>query len=202
MFIENWTEKINDVLRKSGMSEKEFCNKMGITSRHLTYLRKSDGKIEDKVYVKICEIFGIPLTYFSEEKNFITPPQDDGDRKFLPIYTDSLRTKTSIIKLQEEYVSRLSATPKRLFMAHVFDDSMSPLLPYNSDVVIEPEISFFLDGKTYYLELEGNKIFRKIVVDSGEIKSLIAIKDSVRTEISKTDNLRILGRAILVLNEI
>lgn len=202
MFIHNWTKKINDALIQSGITEKEFCDKMAITCRHLTYLRRSSGKIDDKIYAKICETLGVPLTYFTEEANFIKYEPIEDDSNYINIFADANRKKYSIIKLREEYVERLSANPHALFMVHIFDDSMSPLLPYNADAIIDPDIPALVDGKTYYINLNGKKMFRNLVVGSEKIIALIALKDSIRSEIIESDNLEILGRVILVMNEV
>lgn len=208
MIVRNWQRKFDTMLKRCNFTREEFCERMEITTRHFAYLRKDEGKVADRQYAKICEIFNVPLTYFSDEANF----SEDGEAilprtEYVPVLSEPVNAEMPVtpavshLGLQFSYISRLAKNAKSTYLVHLFDDDMAPVAPYNSDVVIDSGIRSPIDGKIFYVNVNGEKLLRYLEVSEGKVIALYDGKKLFRREIGD-DDLEILGRAVLVVNEI
>lgn len=209
MIVRNWQRKFDTMLKRCGLSREEFCERMEITTRHFAYLRKDGEKIADRQYAKICEIFGVPLTYFSDEGNFasdgaVTMPKTE----YVPVLSGPMEddaqgiSEASHLGLQSNYISRLARNAKSTYLVHLFDDEMAPVAPYNADVVIDSGITNPIDGKIFYVDVNGQKLLRYVEALDGKVVALYDGRKRNRREIMGEDVVEILGRGILIVNEI
>lgn len=207
MKINNFSEKLEAILRKKGLSQAELAQKIGKTARHLSRV-KQEGDVSEKMLRAICSGLEIPVSYFIHELS----PQEQDDYYPVPFreaggsmgggYNIGSRRIQSHISLRRDFLRRKTNNLEKLSFIHASGDSMFPSIPTDAAVLIDEGQLEPVHNKIFYILFNGEYFIKRLEVREGVVTAIISDNGNKRIEISESDNLQILGRAILQQSEL
>lgn len=108
----------------------------------------------------------------------------------------------SYISLKKEYLFSRTSRLDQLSFIHADGDSMEPTIPPDAAVLIDESQTQPLNGKIYYIFLNGEYYIKRLLVSAGKVTAIQSDNGPHIKEITEADTIQIIGRALLQMGNL
>lgn len=202
MKIENFSEKLEAILRRRGMTQAQLAELAQVTERHISRVKKEE-EIPEIFMKKICNALEINLSEFTDNPalgsydDYYPVPFREAGGAMGGGYHIGSRKIISHISLRRDFLLTKTNNLEALSFIHASGESMSPTIPPDAAVLIDESQKEPMNNKIYYVMLNGLYFIKRVEVKEGRVMSIISDNGLIKTEIAADDCFEILGRAIL-----
>ena len=170
-------EKIRDAVKKTGLTQQEFCKKVGIGESVISRWLKGDRNPSITSLKKIAEATNTPLNYFLNIEEIDTQsiqPLNENTTIKLPILSVANCGKPDFCTIDEQIIDDFIDIPKALFPDGNFivrcqGDSMLPEIPPRAYCIIK-KMNTPLNNKNMLIKTADGFTIKKVRIVDGKIK--------------------------------
>lgn len=199
-----FSEKLDEALRKKGMTQKRLAENIGWSDRHLSRLKK--GSIKYEQIKTIADTLGLDIGFFigqnSEDEGYFKVPFRKARGAMGGGCASGSRQVVSHMSFKFDWLMTKTTNPENLSIIRAVGESMLPTISPDSMVLIDEGQIDPVNGKIFYLMLNDEYYLKRIQSSSGHVKAIISDNGGELLEILESDRLEILGRAIIQVNEL
>ena len=169
-------EKIRDAVKKTGLTQQEFCKRIGIGESVISRWLKGNRNPSITSLKKIADATNTPLNYFLGIEEIDTKtiqPLNESTTIKLPILTSVICGKPDYCTIDEQVIDDFAEVPKTLFPDGNFivrcqGDSMLPEIPPRAYCIIK-KTNIPLNNKNMLIKTSDGFTIKRVKIVEGKV---------------------------------
>lgn len=194
-------EKIRNVVKKTGLTQQEFCKKIGIGESVISRWLKGNRNPSITSLKKIAEATNTPLNYFLDTEEIDTKtiqPLNESTTIKMPILSVANCGKPDFYTIDEQVIDDFVEVPKTLFPDGNFivrcqGDSMLPEIPPRAYCIIQ-KMDTPLNNKNMLIKTSDGFTIKRVKIVNGKIKLFYLNPNN--KELAVNGTIEIIGKVI------
>ena len=194
-------EKIRNAVKKTGLTQQEFCKKIGIGESVISRWLKGNRNPSITSLKKIAEATDTPLNYFLGIEDIDTKtiqPLNESTTIKMPILSVANCGKPDFYTIDEQVIDDFVEVPKALFPDGNFivkcqGDSMLPEIPPQAYCIIQ-KMDTPLNNKNMLIKTSDGFTIKRVKIVNGKIK--LYYLNPTNKELVVNGTIEIIGKVI------
>lgn len=201
MLVPNFGDKLEDQLKKQGLTQAALAEKLGISANHVSRVKTGGDDVSEKFMRKLCVALGVSLEEFiggaAQASDYFPVPLREAGGGMGGGYHQGSRRILSYISLRRDFLLTKTSNLDHLSFIHAAGDSMFPTIPPDAAVLIDEGQIEPINGRIFYVMLNDALLIKRLEVRNGKVVALLSDNGDRRDELAEDDSFQILGKAIL-----
>ena len=207
MILPDFPQKLDALLQKKGILQKELAAMCKISDRHLSRVKRDmEHVVPDKILQAICTALDTPISYFWKDAvadaEYFPVPYRDAGGGMGGGYAVGSRRVNSYLSIRTDYLRHRTNNLDKLSFVHASGESMLPTIPADTSVLIDEGQTEPVNNKIFYIMLNGEYFIKRLEVNDGSITAIISDNGNARYIVTAQDTVEVLGRAILQIGDL